>query len=82
MSEPAKDCAIHGLVRWASWKVAEHEPDRVRLTHRLLATGGFPFRLDLEAEYSLDPSEGLRVRMTVRNPGSKTAPTGTAPTPT
>ena len=76
VSEPARDCAIHGLVRWAPWRAAEHEPHRVRLTHRLLATGGYPFRLDLEAEYSLDASEGLRVRMTARNPGARTAPYG------
>ncbi len=76
VSEPARDCAIHGLVRWASWQVAEHEPDRVRLTHRLLATAGYPFRLDLEAEYSLDASGGLRVRMSARNAGTVTAPYG------
>ncbi|WP_433468549.1 aldose 1-epimerase family protein [Spirillospora sp. CA-128828] len=76
VSEPARDCAIHGLVRWASWKAAGHEPDRVRLTHRLLATAGYPFRLDLEVEYALDAAGGLRVRHSVRNAGTKTAPYG------
>ncbi|TDC88947.1 aldose 1-epimerase family protein [Actinomadura sp. 7K507] len=91
ISEPARDCAIHGLVRWAPWRAAEHEPGpfpvggrppaphgtaRVRLTHRLLATAGYPFRLDLEAEYSLDAADGLRVRITARNSGAVTAPYG------
>src|SRR5690606_19101084 len=68
ISEPARDCAIHGLARWAPWRAAEHEPHRVRLTHRLLATAGYPFRLDLEAEYTLDAADGLHVRITARNP--------------
>lgn len=74
LSEPALDCAIHGLVRWAPWVLAEHEPHRVRLTHRLLASRGYPFRLDLTADYSLDPGEGLTVRVTAANPGPRTAP--------
>ncbi|MEU8796569.1 aldose 1-epimerase family protein [Spirillospora sp. NPDC048819] len=76
ISEPDRDCAIHGLTRWAPWRAAVHEPDRVRLTHRLLATAGYPFRLDLEAEYSLDAADGLHVRVTARNAGTATAPYG------
>lgn len=76
VSEPDLDCAIHGLVRWAAWRVAEHTADRVRLTHRLLATGGYPFRLDLEVEYGLDAADGLRVRLTAANTGARTAPYG------
>ena len=76
VSEPKRDCAIHGLVRWAPWRVAEHGPDRVRLTHRLLGASGYPFRLDLDAEYALDATGGLRVRLTARNTGSATAPYG------
>ncbi|MEO3823565.1 aldose 1-epimerase family protein [Actinomadura sp. B10D3] len=76
LSEPARDNAIHGLVRFAPWTAAEHEPDRVRLTYRLLGTAGYPFRLDLEAEYTLDAAEGLHVRMSARNAGTLTAPYG------
>lgn len=76
VSEPDLDCAIHGLVRWAAWRVAEHTADRVRLTHRLLATAGYPFRLDLEVEYGLDAADGLRVRLTAANTGARTAPYG------
>ncbi|NDU73513.1 aldose epimerase [Actinomadura sp. DSM 109109] len=76
VSEPGRDCAIHGLVRWAPWTAAEHEPDRIRLTYRLLGAGGYPFRLDLEVEYALDAAEGLSVRMSARNTGTRTAPYG------
>ncbi|TDB90022.1 aldose epimerase [Actinomadura sp. KC216] len=76
VSEPERDCAIHGLVRWAPWRAAVREPGRVRLTHRLLGTAGYPFRLDLEAEYTLNEADGLHVRITARNAGTATAPYG------
>lgn len=68
--------AIHGLVRWEPWQVAEHERHRVRLTHRLLAHPGYPFRLDLTVEYALDAHGGLAVRQSARNTGSRAAPYG------
>jgi aldose 1-epimerase len=76
ISEPPLDCAIHGLVRWATWRPAEHETDRVRLTHCLLGQGGYPYRLDLEVEYTLDAASGLTVRLSARNTGPRTAPYG------
>ncbi|MFI0367980.1 aldose 1-epimerase family protein [Actinomadura sp. 1N219] len=76
LSEPERDCAIHGLVRWSPWRAADQRPDRVRLAHRLLGTAGYPFRLDLEAEYTLDAADGLHVRITARNAGTATAPYG------
>ena len=45
--------AIHGLVRWASWTVAEREPQRVVLEHLLHPQPGYPFALALRIEYSL-----------------------------
>jgi aldose 1-epimerase len=76
ISEPPLDCAIHGLARCATWTQAEHRPDRVRLTHRLLGHGGYPYRLDLEVEYALDADSGLTIRLSARNTGSQTAPYG------
>ncbi|ADD42671.1 aldose 1-epimerase family protein [Stackebrandtia nassauensis] len=74
INEPAYDCAIHGLARWATWAPAEHEADRVRLTHRLLGSPGYPFRLDLDVEYTLDAARGLTVRLTATNSGTRPAP--------
>ncbi|SEF49862.1 aldose 1-epimerase [Thermomonospora echinospora] len=74
ISEPELDCAIHGLVRWAPWTAVEHKPDRLRLVHRLLGSAGYPFRLDLDVEYTLAADTGLTVRVTARNSGARTAP--------
>lgn len=76
VNEPEHDCAIHGLVRWAAWTPQEVEPDRVRLTHRLLGSPGYPFRLDLSVEYTLDAEAGLSVRLAATNTGGRTAPYG------
>ncbi|WP_329258145.1 aldose 1-epimerase family protein [Actinoallomurus sp. NBC_01490] len=76
INEGPLDNAIHGLVRFAPWRVAGHESHRVTLTHRLLGYSGYPFRLDLTVEYSLDASGGLTVRQSARNAGSRVAPYG------
>ncbi|MCO6005788.1 aldose 1-epimerase family protein [Actinoallomurus purpureus] len=76
INEGGRDNAIHGLIRHESWAIAEHEAHRVRLTYRLLGHSGYPFRLDLSAEYALDPEQGLTVRLSVRNAGSRPAPYG------
>lgn len=76
VSEPATGCAIHGLVRSVPWTAAEHGPDRVRMTCRLLGGAGYPYRLDLAADYSLDAGEGLTVRLSAVNTGTRTAPYG------
>jgi aldose 1-epimerase len=76
INEGKLDNAIHGLARWEPWRVAEHERHRVRLTHRLLGHSGYPFRLDLTVEYSLDAEGGLTVRQSARNAGSRVAPYG------
>ncbi|GAB2860528.1 aldose 1-epimerase family protein [Actinoallomurus bryophytorum] len=76
INEGDLDNAIHGLVRFESWGAAEHERHRVRLTHRLLGHSGYPFRLDLTVEYTLDAAGGLTVRQSARNAGSRVAPYG------
>jgi aldose 1-epimerase len=76
ITEPELDTAIHGLVRWAPWRVVERAPDRIVLGHRLLGHPGYPFRLDLRAEYGLDAAGGLTVRMSAHNTGARSAPYG------
>ena len=67
--------AIHGLVRWSAWSVAEEAPDRVVMAHRLRPQPGYPFTLDLQASYALGPS-GLTVRLTAANTGAGPCPFG------
>ena len=75
LTEPKQHNAIHGLTRWANWSVALEEPARVVLRHRLHAQQGWPFVLDLELEYAL-AGDGLTVRTSATNRGSKPCPYG------
>ena len=60
LTEPEARNAIHGLVRWVSWSVAERDDDRVVLEHTLHPQPGYPFSLALSIEYSLS-DDGLQV---------------------
>src|SRR5512144_1704565 len=53
LDEPERRNAIHGLVRWSAWAVAEREPARAVLEHLLYPSPGYPFTLELRVEYSL-----------------------------
>jgi aldose 1-epimerase len=75
ISEPARQDAIHGLVRWAAWRVREREPHRVVLEHVLHAQPGYPFTLELSVEYALS-GDGLLVRTTATNAGAAACPFG------
>ena len=76
LSEPAAGNAIHGLTRWVSWAVTGHDLGRVRLELRLPGRTGYPFFLELAAEYRLTAETGLSVTVTARNTGSHPAPYG------
>jgi aldose 1-epimerase len=67
--------AIHGLVRWVEWRVAERSADRALFRHRLAARPGYPFPLDLEVEYRVSAS-GLSVRFAALNIGGAPCPFG------
>ena len=75
LTEPTQGNAIHGLVRWAAWAVAEQEPDRVVLEHVLHPQPGYPFRLALSIEYALSGT-GLSIRTTATNVGRQACPYG------
>ena len=75
LSEPAKHNAIHGLVRWVNWSVAERAGDRAVMAHALHPQAGWPFALDLRIEYALD-DEGLTVTTTATNVGPDRCPYG------
>jgi aldose 1-epimerase len=81
LSEPAHGNAIHGLTRWLTWAVVRHTTERVRLRTMLLGRAGYPFCLEMEAEYRLTGEHGLQVTVTTRNAGSRPAPYGTGSHP-
>jgi aldose 1-epimerase len=75
LTEPEHHNAIHGLVRWASWAVAEATAGQVRMEYRLYPQPGWPWILDLAVTYTLGPN-GLEVRTTAVN-----LPGGAGPCP-
>lgn len=75
LTEPEKNNAIHGFLRWRPWRAVEHEPDRVVMAARLHPMPGYPFRLDLTIEYRLG-ADGLEVTATAENTGGHPCPYG------
>jgi aldose 1-epimerase len=75
LNEPERRNAIHGLVRWASWLPLEHVQERIHLSFILRPQPGYPYLLELAADYSLGPN-GLRVIWSAHNLGEDPAPFG------
>ena len=75
LTEPEQHNAIHGLTRWAAWRLDQPDADRVLAEHLLHPQPGYPFTLLCQAEYRLGP-DGLTVRMSVANQSDRPAPVG------
>jgi aldose 1-epimerase len=75
LDEPEHGNAIHGLVRWTAWKVADRDANRISLAQLLHPQPGYPFTLALRVDYMLDDG-GLSVRTTATNVGSDACPFG------
>jgi aldose 1-epimerase len=75
LSEPSKDNAIHGLLRWRAWRASEWESHRVVVSTRLHPLPGYPFALDVSVGYELSDG-GLTVTTTAVNIGEHTCPYG------
>lgn len=75
LSEPERQNAIHGLIRYARFAAAAHEADRVVLRHDLVPQPGYPYALAIEAEYALQ-ADGLALTVTATNTGAADAPYG------
>jgi len=72
INEVERNCAIHGLVRWAQWEDIQLEPDnhRILFGHRILPRPGYPFCLDLSVEYQLG-EDGLCVTTRAKVPAGQ-----------
>ncbi|MBM9460637.1 aldose 1-epimerase family protein [Nocardioides sp. zg-536] len=73
LTEPSRNNASHGLVRWASWTLVRHEPALVELSYFLPAQSGYPWALDLRTTYALD-TDGLTVTQSATNTTDTPAP--------
>jgi aldose 1-epimerase len=81
LTEPTRGNAIHGLTRWVPWTAVRHDASAVVLRSAPHGSQGYPFCLEIEAEYRLDADAGLQVTITARNRGSHPAPYGTGSHP-
>lgn len=75
LDEPERHNAIHGLVRWTSWRLESRAQNIVTMGCTLFPQPGYPWRLDLSIEYRLN-RDGLTVRTTATNTGTRPAPFG------
>ena len=75
LTEPAMHNAIHGLVRWTTWQIAQQQVSSASFTCTLNAQSGWPFTIDLRIDYELGAA-GLSVRTTATNSGAKPCPYG------
>lgn len=75
LSEPSKHNAIHGLLRWRSWRATERESHRVVMSARLHPQPGYPFALEVSIAYELGDA-GLLVSTTAANIGERACPYG------
>jgi aldose 1-epimerase len=75
LTEPPRHHAIHGLVRWSLWSVADRSDASLTVACRLRPQQGWSWSLDLTVGYLLD-DEGLTVTPHARNVGMTPAPFG------
>jgi aldose 1-epimerase len=73
LTEPAKQNAIHGFLRWAPWVARAHDADRVVMGAVIHPQSGYPFALDVAVEYRLG-ADGLTVTTTATNVGDTALP--------
>jgi aldose 1-epimerase len=75
LTEPARATALHGLVSWDDWTVAEASADVATLVLDLPASPGYPFSLRVSVTYALTDA-GLTITTTALNTGVTALPYG------
>jgi aldose 1-epimerase len=75
LTEPERMNAIHGLVRWSSWRVAERSETSVVVEHTLHPQTGYPFTLQVSVLYTVG-ADGLSSTVTATNVGDRPCPYG------
>jgi len=75
INEVERGCALHGLLAWTTWQVERADADRVVLTDTAWPRPGYPFTVEVRADYRLDDA-GLAIDLTATNTGSDAAPLG------
>ncbi len=73
LTEPEKQNAIHGFLRWRSWTATDHRADAVTMAARIRPMPFWPFDLGVQVTYQLGAA-GLSVTVVARNLGDIDAP--------
>src|SRR5579872_6171931 len=73
LTEPARQTAIHGFLRWRPWEAVEASADRVVMGARLYPLSGYPFAVEVHVAYAL-ADDGLTVTTTATNIGDYACP--------
>lgn len=81
LNEPERGNALHGLVSFQEFAVAEESAEAVVLTAVLFPSPGYPFHLELTVRHALEANTGLTTTVTARNLGAQDAPYGVCPHP-
>ena len=80
INDLATNGAIHGLVRWANWRVRDRDGAGVVMAYRLHPQPGYPFTLDIEIAYRL-ADDGLSVTTTATERRRRAVPYGSGAHP-
>lgn len=81
ITEVERNNALHGLLSFQAYEVAEQGPEGIVLRTVLYPTPGYPFALEMLVAHRLDAEAGLTTTVTVRNLGTVDAPYGVCPHP-
>ncbi|MBG6239124.1 aldose 1-epimerase [Mycetocola sp. CAN_C7] len=73
LTEPRKNNASHGLLRFSPYSVAARTPSTLRLDARVFPQSGYPFLLDTMVTYRLVDA-GIEVTHTLTNQSDAAAP--------
>ncbi len=75
LTEPARNNAIHGLVRRRDWRLEEHSTSRVKQSIDVGLHKGWPYPMRLSVTHEVG-ADGLTVTHTATNSGAVPAPYG------
>ncbi len=75
LSEPEHHNAIHGLVRWAPWRLESASDSAVTVAYQQPATPGYPWTIRHTTTWDLS-ADGLRATHTATNLSAEPAPFG------
>lgn len=73
LTEPARNNAIHGLLRYTPYTPVERDDDGIVLAATVYPQPGYRFQLDTRVRYALHES-GITVTHTIANVGTEAAP--------